>query len=52
MSPAWTADQLARLLEAACLAELRAIKPGNVFVGSEGHRMTVADSSAAPPSPP
>jgi len=34
---------VARAFEAACLAELRAIKPGNVFVGSEGHRMTVAD---------
>ncbi len=38
----------------ACLAELRALKPGNVHLGSEGHGMTVAqfETSARVSAPP
>ncbi|MBX6323317.1 MAG: triphosphoribosyl-dephospho-CoA synthase, partial [Rhodospirillaceae bacterium] len=32
---------------AACLAELRALKPGNVHAFADGHRMTVADFEAS-----
>ena len=48
-----TPEAIARAFEAACLAELRAVKPGNVFVGSEGHGMTVQDfaRSAAAAAP-
>jgi len=34
---------IAGAFRAACLAELAALKPGNVHVFSDGHRMTVAD---------
>lgn len=48
-----TPEAVAGAFEAACLAELRAVKPGNVFVGSEGHGMTVLDftRSAAAAAP-
>ena len=38
-----TPDSIADSFRAACLAELRALKPGNVHVHAAGHRMTVAD---------
>jgi len=41
--PAAVADAF----RAACLAELRALKPGNVHVFADGHRMTVADFEAS-----
>lgn len=34
---------IAQLFEAACLAELQAIKPGNVHVFADGHGMVVED---------
>jgi triphosphoribosyl-dephospho-CoA synthase len=37
------AEAIADAYRAACLAELQALKPGNVHVFAEGHRMTVAD---------
>lgn len=42
-APANVDDRLAGLFVAACLAELRAPKPGNVHDFAPGHRMTVAD---------
>jgi len=41
------AASVAALFEAACLAELRAPKPGNVHDFAPGHRMTVADFEAS-----
>jgi triphosphoribosyl-dephospho-CoA synthase len=38
---------VAALFEAACLAELQALKPGNVHVHGDGHGMTVADFAAS-----
>lgn len=36
-------DLIANAFEAACLAELQAIKPGNVHVFADGHNMVVED---------
>lgn len=38
---------VAELFEAACLAELQALKPGNVHIHGDGHRMTVGDFAAS-----
>ena len=52
------ADRIADAFKAACVAELDALKPGNVHVFAAGHRMTVeqfvrsADAAAAPLSMP
>lgn len=45
--------EIATLYRAACLAELDALKPGNVHAHAAGHRMTVADfvASAAVSAP-
>jgi triphosphoribosyl-dephospho-CoA synthase len=40
-------EVIARSFHNACLAELDALKPGNVHRLSEGHRMTVADFEAS-----
>jgi len=40
-------EVIARSFHDACLAELDALKPGNVHRLSEGHRMTVADFEAS-----
>lgn len=39
----FTAAQLAKAYQAACMAELQALKPGNVHVFADGHGMTVHD---------
>lgn len=39
--------EIATLYEAACLAELDALKPGNVHAYAAGHRMAVADFVAS-----
>ncbi len=39
--------EIGRLFRAACLAELDALKPGNVHVYADGHGMTVADFTAS-----
>jgi triphosphoribosyl-dephospho-CoA synthase len=49
-----TAAAIAAAFRAACVAELAALKPGNVHVHAEGHGMTVNDflrsaDAAAPP---
>ena len=46
-------DTIAALYQAACLAELDALKPGNVHTYADGHRMAVADfvASAAASAP-
>ena len=52
------ADRIAAAFRNACLAELQALKPGNVHVFAAGHRMTVeqfvrsADAAAAPLAAP
>jgi triphosphoribosyl-dephospho-CoA synthase len=48
-----SSDDLAAAYAEACLAELRALKPGNVHVYADGHRMVVADfeRSAAASAP-
>ena len=52
------ADRIADAFKAACVAELDALKPGNVHVFAAGHRMTVeqfvrsADAAAAPLAAP
>ena len=43
ISPGTVAD----LFKAACLAELQALKPGNVHIHGDGHRMSVADFAAS-----
>jgi triphosphoribosyl-dephospho-CoA synthase len=49
-----SAERIAAAFRAACMAELAALKPGNVHVFAAGHRMTVeqfvrsADAAAAP----
>jgi len=50
---ALTPDAVARAFQDACLAELDALKPGNVHRFASGHRMTVADfeKSAAAAAP-
>ncbi len=40
-------QQLANAFKAACLAELEALKPGNVHIFSDGHGMTVQDFIAS-----
>lgn len=37
------AEQVAALFKAACMAELSALKPGNVHIFADGHGMTVQD---------
>lgn len=54
MTRALTPDDIASAFEAACLAELDALKPGNVHRFGDGHGMSVADfeksaHEAAPP---
>lgn len=46
-------EAIARLFQAACRAELLALKPGNVHVFAPGHRMTIRDfeESAAVSAP-
>ncbi len=39
--------EIGRLFHAACLAELDALKPGNVHVYADGHGMTMADFTAS-----
>src|SRR4051794_10997144 len=39
----WSPGAIADAYRAACRAELRALKPGNVHVFADGHRMTVRD---------
>src|SRR4051812_47223437 len=39
----WSPDAIADAYRAACRAELRALKPGNVHVFADGHRMTMRD---------
>ncbi|WP_043752323.1 triphosphoribosyl-dephospho-CoA synthase [Methylobacterium nodulans] len=41
--PGPTPEAIAAAYRAACRAELAALKPGNVHVFAEGHRMTLAD---------
>lgn len=38
-----TAGAIAAAFESACIAELQALKPGNVHIFADGHGMTVAD---------
>lgn len=42
-----TPEAIAAAFRAACLAEIHALKPGNVHVHAEGHGMTVADFEAS-----
>ena len=53
MPPADCASAIADAYRAACLAELQALKPGNVHVFADGHSMAVADfeQSAAVSAP-
>lgn len=43
MSRSLTRDTIAAAYRAACRLEVRTLKPGNVHIFAEGHRMTVAD---------
>ena len=43
LSQKLTSEQLANAYKAACMAELQALKPGNVHVFSDGHGMTIHD---------
>ena len=47
MSAPLKPDAIARAFLDACLAELEALKPGNVHRFSDGHDMTVADFAAS-----
>lgn len=38
-----TQEQLAKVYKTACMAELQALKPGNVHVFADGHGMTIHD---------
>lgn len=38
-----TPQQISKLYQSACLDELQALKPGNVHIFSDGHRMVVQD---------
>ncbi len=38
-----SAEQLAKAYKTACMAELQALKPGNVHVFADGHGMTIHD---------
>lgn len=40
-------DRVAAAVRAACLAELHALKPGNVHIHGDGHGMSVADFEAS-----
>ena len=40
-------QQLADAFKAACMAELEALKPGNVHIFADGHGMTVQDFIAS-----
>jgi triphosphoribosyl-dephospho-CoA synthase len=40
-------EAIAAAFRAACMAELRALKPGNVHIHASGHGMTVADFEAS-----
>ncbi len=40
-------QQLANAFKAACMAELEALKPGNVHIFADGHNMTVQDFMAS-----
>lgn len=39
----FTGQQLSQLYQTACLDELQALKPGNVHIFADGHRMVLAD---------
>lgn len=58
MPKQFTPDQVASYYRAACIAELQALKPGNVHLFADGHGMTIhdfiksADASAAVISQP
>lgn len=39
----FTGEQLAKLYKTACMAELQALKPGNVHAFADGHGMTIDD---------
>ena len=41
------AEQLSNAFKAACMAELEALKPGNVHIFADGHGMTVQDFIAS-----
>ena len=43
LSKELTSEQLANAYKAACMAELQALKPGNVHIFSDGHGMTFHD---------
>lgn len=43
LSQKLTSEQLANAYKAACMAELQALKPGNVHIFSDGHGMTIQD---------
>lgn len=43
MSKQFTPAQLAQAYQNACMAELQALKPGNVHVFADGHGMTIHD---------
>jgi triphosphoribosyl-dephospho-CoA synthase len=38
-----TSQEIAKLYQAACLDEIQALKPGNVHIFADGHRMVVQD---------
>ena len=40
-------QRLADAFKAACMAELEALKPGNVHIFADGHGMTVQDFMAS-----
>jgi len=42
-SSKFTPDQLAKAYKTACMAELQALKPGNVHAFADGHGMTIED---------
>ncbi len=42
-SKLFTPEQLSKAYKTACMAELQAIKPGNVHVFADGHGMTIDD---------
>jgi triphosphoribosyl-dephospho-CoA synthase len=43
MSKQWSAAALAEAYHWACMAELQALKPGNVHIFADGHGMTIQD---------
>jgi triphosphoribosyl-dephospho-CoA synthase len=47
MSPTVSNINLAHAFKAACIAELEALKPGNVHIFADGHGMTVQDFIAS-----